>query len=193
MSHCCDAPASTHTKNGTHPESSGNAPPTAARAHAWRGGYPYHAHFDLAARSTHPPPIHMLIARPGAPPPHICTARIAQAAQRAAHCRGALHAGGAGFLTMLKTRRLPARLPPTLPSRSGTITLRHHRARRHHAPAPSRPAPSQRSGAITPTTATASFVHCHCDLGNDNGHFDNHINHNNDRNLHQHAVAASHK
>ena len=125
-----------HTTHGTHPECSGNAPPTAARAHAWRGGYPYHAHFDLAAGSTHPPPIHMLIVRPGTPP-HICTARIAQAAQRAAHCRGALHSGGASF-------PYPVPDPATTAQRPAPITT----------PGTLRPAPSQRPATTSDIITT---------------------------------------
>ena len=78
----------------------------------------------------------MLIVRPGTPP-HICTARIAQAAQRAAHCRGALHSGGASF-------PYPVPDPATTAQRPAPITT----------PGTLRPAPSQRPATTSDIITT---------------------------------------
>ena len=139
-----------HTqKNGTHPESSGNAPPTAARAHAWRGGYTHHAHLDSAAGPTYPPPTCMLIARPGAPPPHTHLHRPHRAGSTTCCSLPRRSARrGSGFSHHVQD---PATTSTT--ATDTTITLRHH-----HAPAPSRPAPS-RPGAITPGTITTLRGH----------------------------------
>ena len=122
-----------HTTHGTHPESSGNAPPTAARAHAWRGGYPYHAHFDLAAGSTHPPPIHMLIVRPGAPP------TFAPPASRRQHnvlltAAALCTPGERVFLTLFQTRR-PQHNARHQSQRPAPYARHHHNARHHLRPA----------------------------------------------------------
>ena len=132
-----------HTTHGTHPECSGNAPPTAARAHAWRGGYPYHAHFDLAAGSTHPPPIHMLIVRPGAPPhlhrPHRAGSTTCCSLPRRSALRGSefsLPCSRPGDHSTTPGTNYNARhLTPGTITTPGNNVRHHHNARHHLRPA----------------------------------------------------------
>ena len=128
-----------HTTHGTHPECSGNAPPTAARAHAWRGGYPYHAHFDLAAGSTHPPPTYMLIVRPGTPP------TFAPPASRRQHnvlftAAALCTPGERVFLTLFQTRR-PQHNARHQSQRPAPYARHHHNARQQRPTSSQRPAP----------------------------------------------------